>query len=108
MVTDWREAKPCIDLLENMNPGGLKPVMMVVICELPRQYENAILWAQSRGMNTTMPVFVLRGLEDPPGVLKQLLNQARRQVEQSTEESLLTQQDLFTTPIWKDLRQYPC
>lgn len=46
LVTDWREAQPCMQCL-GTSPEVSKPFLAVVLCESQRQYSKASDWARS-------------------------------------------------------------
>lgn len=45
LLTDWREVKPCIQAASTHQPQN-QPAFTIVLCELPRHYERASMWAQ--------------------------------------------------------------
>lgn len=46
LVTDWREAKPCIDLM--LESGNIAPpVMTIVLCSSQRQVKRVMDWART-------------------------------------------------------------
>jgi len=55
IITDWREAKPCLELFEQLDeaqiaelkllPSQTKPEFLVVFCENQSQHNKAVLWA---------------------------------------------------------------
>jgi len=61
LLTDWREAKPCMDILAGRGPQN-KPVFTVVICEVRGQYGRASRWAEAHSENTAEPVYVCQYL----------------------------------------------
>jgi hypothetical protein len=44
LVTDWREAKPCLQAA-SVHPDWQRPCLMVVVAEHPRLFERASHWA---------------------------------------------------------------
>jgi len=46
LLTDWREVKPCLQAAA-LHPPCNRPVLTVILCELPKHYERAAAWAQA-------------------------------------------------------------
>lgn len=46
LVSDWREAKPCRDVLETL-PKACHPTNMVVYVDHAKQFEKAVQWVQA-------------------------------------------------------------
>mmetsp|Transcript_73713 Transcript_73713/g.205864 ORF Transcript_73713/g.205864 Transcript_73713/m.205864 type:complete len:313 (-) Transcript_73713:883-1821(-) len=61
LLTDWREAKPCMEAIETCSPSD-RPAFLVVYCELPRCRERATAWASARPCGAT-PVRILADLD---------------------------------------------
>jgi len=61
LLTDWREAKPCLEAAEACPPSA-RPAFVVIYCELPRCLERATAWAGARAPGAT-PVRILADLE---------------------------------------------
>jgi len=47
VVTNWREAKPCISVIMQQNPMN-HPSLVVVVCENQKQFSKASLWASEQ------------------------------------------------------------
>ncbi|CAE8634228.1 unnamed protein product, partial [Polarella glacialis] len=65
LVTDWREVKPCIEMLETM-PDDSLPKFVAVICQQKKQYENASYWATNLN-NPRVQINVLLDFKESPG-----------------------------------------
>jgi len=46
LVSDWREAKPCMDFLARDHPSS-RPLLTVLLCDERRHFERASTWAHS-------------------------------------------------------------
>lgn len=57
LLTDWREAKPCMEIVRGLK-AERQPVFMMVICEVSRERTRATRWAQSLSMDPCPPVYV--------------------------------------------------
>ncbi|CAK0868992.1 unnamed protein product [Prorocentrum cordatum] len=70
LLTDWREAKPCMEAIETCSPSD-RPAFLVVYCELPRCRERATAWASARPCGATPVPHPRRS--GPPVVLPECL-----------------------------------
>mmetsp|Transcript_1666 Transcript_1666/g.6555 ORF Transcript_1666/g.6555 Transcript_1666/m.6555 type:complete len:309 (+) Transcript_1666:83-1009(+) len=61
LLTDWREAKPCADALNDRLGKCGAPMMTIVICDIVRQVSRAVQWAQSMGSEGGSVWVVVRG-----------------------------------------------
>jgi len=52
LITNWREAQPCMEAVES-SPCSTRPVSMIVMCDSARQYHHVHKWA-SESQNTSM------------------------------------------------------
>ncbi|CAK9110744.1 unnamed protein product [Durusdinium trenchii] len=50
LITDWREAKPCMNAVEESLQTDW-PEMIIVLCDLPKSHENALQWASKQDSN---------------------------------------------------------
>eukprot|EP00435_Cladocopium_sp_Y103_P010583 s2319_g2.t1 len=50
LITDWREAKPCLNAMEESRPREW-PETMIILCDLPKSHENAISWAAKQDVS---------------------------------------------------------
>jgi len=75
LLTDWREVKPCMEIMQGHKPQK-RPVFIVVICEVNRQYARATRWVQNLSKDTTGPVYICQHMGSPhtlvDGILAQL------------------------------------
>lgn len=67
LVTDWREAQPCVQALGAATDVSL-PFLIVVLCDSPRQYGKASEWAKGFP-NVVGPVCVCERSNIPPALL---------------------------------------
>lgn len=72
LITDWREAQPCIQALEH-HKGRNFPILTVVLCESPRQYSRASEWARRLTSNVG-PVHVCDRNKIPQNLLAGLIH----------------------------------
>jgi len=78
LVTDWREVKPCMQMLSTL-PAQLQPLFIAVSCDHALQYETACQWAIQ--VDSPTPVYVFQDLESSPEgehVLQQLVQNVCR------------------------------
>ncbi|OLP79100.1 hypothetical protein AK812_SmicGene40657 [Symbiodinium microadriaticum] len=62
LITDWREAKPCIHAVGESQQEDSWPEMVIILCDLPKSHENAVQWA---GRQTTIKTPIRVVFEDP-------------------------------------------
>lgn len=82
LLTDWREAKPCLQAASEQ-PLQNQPAITLVLCDVPAQFERAQAWAHS-GPAGSEKVRVIRDVGLPRELLAELLPE-------------LLQSDLVTT-----------
>merc|ERR1719277_1399187 len=70
LITDWREAQPCMQVL-SQHQGQNRPITMIVVCDSHRQYNRAVEWAKYLPSNlvevhvcekSSIPITLLAGL----------------------------------------------
>jgi len=75
LITDWREAKPCVHAVEESQQEDSWPEMIIILCDLPKSHENAVQWAAKQTCKAPIRV-VLEGQEQEHfKVLDQLLRE---------------------------------
>mmetsp|Transcript_47895 Transcript_47895/g.111896 ORF Transcript_47895/g.111896 Transcript_47895/m.111896 type:complete len:296 (+) Transcript_47895:166-1053(+) len=72
LITDWREAKPCVHAVEESQQKDSWPEVIIILCDLPKSHENAMQWA-SRQTATKTPIRVV--FEDPEQQYFQVITQ---------------------------------
>lgn len=71
LLTDWREAKPCLQAASEQ-PLQNQPAITLVLCDVPSQFERAQAWARS-GPAGSEKVRVIRDVGLPGELLAELL-----------------------------------
>jgi len=71
LLTDWREAKPCLQAAADQ-PVQNQPAITLVLCDVPAQYERAEAWARSCPAGSEK-VRVIRDIGLPRELLAELL-----------------------------------
>jgi len=89
LVTDWREAKPCMEILARRNAQS-RPVFTVVICEVMGQYGRASRWAESLSEDMTDPVYICQRLTCPHSFVYGLLAQLKHVLNKNAMSTLLS------------------
>jgi hypothetical protein len=89
LLTDWREAKPCMEILARRNLQT-QPVFTVVICSARGQYGRASRWAESRSEDSTTPVYICQHLECPHSLVYGLLAQMKHHLNKNSMPTLLS------------------
>jgi len=84
LLTDWREAKPCIQTL-SLQPPSNRPACTVLLCTMERQFERASSWAQALPPRAD-PVIVCRELSSPRQLLAILATRVKAALAQGTFE----------------------
>lgn len=62
LLTDWREAKPCMEVVVGLK-AEQRPVFMVVICEVSRERTRATRWAQSLATDAATPLYIHHNID---------------------------------------------
>jgi len=72
LVTDWREAQPCLIALGE-HSGTNRPLLMAVICDSARQLRRATAWARSADVGAVGALAVCTQDRVPEDLLQGLL-----------------------------------
>jgi len=61
LLTDWKEAKPCLEAAEACPPSARRPAFVVIYCQPPKCRDRATSWAVARPPGA-IPVRILPDL----------------------------------------------
>lgn len=73
LLTDWREVKPCLQAASEQPPRN-RPALVLVLCDVPAQYERAKAWARTCPPGTEK-VRVIKDIGLPRDLLAGLLSE---------------------------------
>lgn len=60
LITDWREAKPCLQAMTADSRQREWPETMIILCDLPKSHENAMSWAAKQDGHCKLHVLLER------------------------------------------------
>jgi len=106
LIADWREAKPCMDILDGTDEEvSDRPALIVVYAESPKIFERATLWVKgmrAKGMQDR--VLVVADLADACGLVRCVLEQTRLVSAFAPPQVRLSPDNL----VWAQLASHAC